>query len=108
MLRFLLLIGLFVILNLRQEKNSQPDDMLRRKITMTVHSSEILESVVYRLYLQTNIKIDFNVRMLAPYLARPAVYKNTALKDILDHQFKETQIRYLLKNEKLVLYQAIP
>jgi hypothetical protein len=85
--------------------NIKPLPILERRLSMIVHPTEILESVIYRLQAKTGERIEYNTYELLPYRAKARVYHQLMLKEILDHQFEGTPIQYKIYKKKLVVHK---
>jgi hypothetical protein len=83
------------------------DAILDKKITMTVHPSEILESVVFRLQSNSGEKIDYNTYLLLPHKAKAKDYREVSLRSILDEQLQGTGFTYRMVKGRLSICKAI-
>lgn len=61
-------------------RTTKSQSLLDRRITMDVHPSEILESVVNRLNGIFGGNVIWDSRMLAPYMANAVSYKNMTIR----------------------------
>jgi hypothetical protein len=77
--------------------------VLDSRVTMTVYSAEILESVISRLATNAGQSFEFNTLILSPYKAKAADYNNVTVKSILDEQLKDTPIVYEFRKSKLAI-----
>lgn len=82
-------------------RNQTP--ILQTKITMKVYAAEILESVILRLQSDIDHPIEFSTRMLSPYRAKAAEYKDATLETILKEQLAGTPLTYQIKKTKLTI-----
>jgi len=83
---------------------TQQQGILDRRLTMQVYPVEILESVINRLDGHLNGKITWDSRMLSPYKAKAADYREQSIREILDDQLSGTPIRYDVRKQKVVIY----
>lgn len=83
---------------------SQPKGILDKRLTMHVYPVEILESVIVRLNSQLDGRFTWDSRMLSPYKAKEADYREQSVREILDDQLSGTPIRYAVTKQKLVIY----
>lgn|GEM_PF-6120730 len=102
---FIVPVALIVCMSLTGNR-VPPDNhaLLNHRVTMQVHSAEILESVVGRLNTRLGGRITWDTRMLSPYKAKAATYQQTAVSAILDDQLSGKPIRYKEKRGKILIY----
>lgn len=98
------LLAAIAILQIQFQETNPKHKLLQRKIHITVHQAETLESVVLRIYTETRTNIDFSSALLAPYRAKAADYKGISLGIILKEQLKDTPIKYRIRGNTLTLY----
>jgi uncharacterized protein (UPF0179 family) len=84
----------------------KPLPILEKRLSMTIHSAEILESVIARLQANTGENVKYSTYELLPYHAKAKVYEQVTVKEILEHQLQGTPIRYKLQRKKLIIYKS--
>jgi len=79
--------------------------ILERRLSIIVHPTEILESVLYRLQEKTGESIEYSTYELLPYKAKAKAYTQVILKEILEHQFDGTPFHYKIYKKKLAVHK---
>lgn len=87
------------------KKRNKPLQILEKRLSMTVHPSEILESVISRIEGSTSESIDYRVDDLLPYNAKSKVYEHATVKEIMEDQLHGTPITYRIHKKKLIIYK---
>ncbi|MGO1595936.1 MAG: hypothetical protein ACTHYC_05740 [Sphingobacterium sp.] len=90
-------------------RSPQKATVLDSHVTMRVYGAERLESVIFRLQVNADIKIGFTPQQLSGYMAKSADYDGVTLRTVLEEQLEGTPFEYRLlkyrkKHQHLELY----
>lgn len=97
-----LILAIPLFMGMSQDKTN----ILDLKLNIEIYAVETLESVIFRLQAQTGQPIDYTTRLLMPYKAKAAHYKDTTLREILTDQLANTPVRYYIRRRQVVLYHV--